>query len=113
MDIFLEALLIFALRVVGITVSTIGTLTTVQGRKLFAAATGSLSALVYIIAAGKVVANLSNVWNILAYCGGFAVGTLVGMILEQRLAWALPRYGLSPPKRAMRWRRRCGWRGSA
>ena len=86
MDIFLEALLIFALRVVGITVSTIGTLTTVQGRKLLAAATGFVSALVYIIAAGKVVANLSNVWNIMAYCGGFAVGTLVGMVLEQRLA---------------------------
>ncbi len=86
MDIFLEALLIFVLRVVGITVSTIGTLTTVQGRKLLAAVTGFVSALVYIIAAGKVVANLSNVWNILAYCSGFAVGTLVGMFLEERLA---------------------------
>ncbi len=86
MDIFLEALLIFALRVLGITISTIATLMVVQGRKLPAAAAGFITALVYIIAIGKVVANLSNVWNILAYCGGFTVGTLVGMALEERLA---------------------------
>jgi len=85
-DIFLEALLIFALRVLGITISTIATLMVVQGRKLPAAAAGFITALVYIIAIGKVVANLSNVWNLLAYCGGFAVGTLVGMALEERLA---------------------------
>jgi len=86
MDIFLEAVLIFGLRVLGITISTIATLMVVQGRKLPAAAAGFVTALVYIVAIGKVVANLSNVWNILAYCGGFAVGTLVGMALEQRLA---------------------------
>ena len=86
MNVFLEALLIFALRVVGITVSTLSTLMTVQGRKFYAVATGFISALVYVIAIGKVVANLHNVWNILAYCTGFAVGTLVGMVWEERLA---------------------------
>ena len=86
MDIFLEALLIFALRVLGIAVSTMATLMTVRGRKVPAVAAGFVSALVYVVAIGKVVANLSNVWNILAYCGGMAVGTLVGMLFEQRLS---------------------------
>ena len=86
MDIFLEALLIFALRVLGIAVSTIATLMTVRGRKVPAVAAGFVSALVYVVAIGKVVANLSNVWNILAYSGGLAVGTLVGMLFEQRLS---------------------------
>jgi uncharacterized protein YebE (UPF0316 family) len=85
-DIFLEALLIFALRVLGIAVSTLATLMTVRGRKLPAVAAGFVSALVFVVAIGKVVANLSNVWNILAYCGGMAVGTLVGMLFEQRLS---------------------------
>jgi len=85
-DIFLQALLIFTLRVVGISIGTLSTLMTVQGRKLFAVLSNSLSALVYIIAIGKVVANLSNVVNIAAYCCGVAVGTLIGMALEQRLA---------------------------
>jgi len=85
-SIFLGALLIFALRVVGITISTVATIMTVQGRKAPAVAAGFVSALVYVVAIGKVVANLGNVWNILAYCGGFAVGTLIGMAWEQRLA---------------------------
>jgi uncharacterized protein YebE (UPF0316 family) len=85
-DLFLEALLIFALRVLGIAVSTLATLMTVQGRKLPAVAAGFVTSLVYVVAIGKVVANLSNVWNILAYSGGFAVGTLVGMAFEQRLS---------------------------
>lgn len=86
MTVFLEALLIFALRVLGIAVSTIATLMTVQGRKFYATVAGFISALVYVVAIGKVVANLGNVWNVLAYCGGFAVGTLIGMAWEQRLA---------------------------
>jgi len=85
-SILLEALLIFALRVLGIALSTIATLMTVQGRKFYATAAGFVSTLVYVLAIGKVVANLSNVWNILAYCIGFAVGTLIGMMWDQRLA---------------------------
>lgn len=86
MDIFLEALLIFALRLLGITTSTLATFMTVQGRKFYAVAANFFSALVYVVAIGKVVTNLSNVWNILAYCSGVALGTLIGMVLEQRLA---------------------------
>ncbi len=86
MSIVLEALLIFGLRVLGIAVSTLSTLMTVQGRKVYAVAAGFISSLVYVIAIGKVVSNLNNVWNIIAYAGGFAGGTLVGMVLEQRLA---------------------------
>ena len=86
MDVFLKALLIFGLRVVGISISTIATLMTVRGRRLPAVAAGSFSVLIYVIAIGKVVSNLSNVWNILAYTGGYGVGTLVGMAWEQRMA---------------------------
>jgi len=100
-SIFLEALLIFALRVLGIAIGTLSTLMTVQGRKLYAVAAGFFSALVYVVAIGKVVANLGNVWNILAYCGGFAVGTLVGMAWEQRLALGFAEVrAISPEKSA-------------
>lgn len=86
MTIVLEALLIFGLRVLGIAISTLSTLMTVQGRKVYAVGAGFISSLVYVVAIGKVVANLNNVWNILAYASGYAIGTLVGMLLEQRLA---------------------------
>jgi uncharacterized protein YebE (UPF0316 family) len=86
LNIFWEAALIFGLRVLGIAVSTMATIMTVQGRKVPAVAAGFVSALVYVLAIGKVVSNMDNVWNIMAYSGGFAVGTLIGMAWEQRLA---------------------------
>jgi len=86
LNIFWEAALIFGLRVLGIAVSTMATIMTVQGRKVPAVAAGFVSALVYVLAIGKVVSNMDNIWNIMAYSGGFAVGTLIGMAWEQRLA---------------------------
>lgn len=86
MGIFLQALFIFTLRVVGISISTLGTILTVQGRKLPAILAGSLSALIYIVAIAQVVTNMSNIWNVSAYVIGFGVGTWVGMILEERIA---------------------------
>jgi uncharacterized protein YebE (UPF0316 family) len=86
LNIFWEAALIFGLRVLGIAVSTVATIMTVQGRRVPAVAAGFVSALVYVLAIGKVVSNMDNIWNILAYSSGFAVGTLIGMAWEQRLA---------------------------
>lgn len=86
MEIALQALLIFVLRVVGISLSTVATILTVQGRKLLAVLTGSLSTLVYIVAIAQVVTNLRNVVNVAAYVIGFGVGTWVGMLLEERMA---------------------------
>ena len=82
----LEALLIFGLRVLGLSIGTLATLMTVQGRRFLAVLTNFFSALVYVLAIGRVVSNLNNVWNIIAYCCGVAAGTLVGMAWEQRMA---------------------------
>ena len=86
MDIFLPALLIFALRVVGISIHTVGMILTVQGRRLPAILAGSFNSLLYVLAIGQVVANLTNLVNVAAYVVGFGVGTWVGMILENRIA---------------------------
>jgi len=86
LDIILRVLLIFVLRVVGISISTLGTILTVQGRRLPAILAGSLSSLVYVVAIGQVVNNLDDLWNVAAYVVGFGVGTWVGMILEGRIA---------------------------
>jgi uncharacterized protein YebE (UPF0316 family) len=86
MAIAIDALLIFGLRVLGITVSTLATIFSVQGRKFPAILTGSLSSFVYVVAIGKVVTNLDNPWNVVAYVAGFGIGTWVGMMLEQRMA---------------------------
>ncbi len=86
MEIAIQALIIFVLRVIGISLSTVATILTVQGRKLLAVLTGSLSTLIYVVAIAQVVTNLSNVVNVAAYVMGFGVGTWVGMLLEERMA---------------------------
>lgn len=78
--------LVFALRVFGVTLATVRVLIMTRGRKLLAASIGFFEVLVYALAIGYVVNNLSNVWNLLGYSLGFAVGTLVGMWLEGRMA---------------------------
>ena len=86
MEVLLEALLIFTLRVLGIAIGTLSTLMVVQGRRFYAMVANFFTALVYIIAIGRVVSNLDNLWNVLAYCSGVAMGTLMGMIWEERMA---------------------------
>lgn len=83
---FLQALLIFVLRVIGISLSTVATILTIQGRRLLAVLTGSLSTLIYVVAIAQVVTNLSDIPNLIAYVAGFGVGTWVGMVLEERMA---------------------------
>lgn len=83
--VLLGAALIFILRVIGITLSTVRVLTMMRGQKLVSAGLGFFEVLVYVIAIGQVVNNLSNVWNILGYCLGFSAGTLVGMALDERM----------------------------
>lgn len=79
-------LLILMLRVIGVTLATIRVLIMMRGKKLLAASIGFFEVLVYALAIGQVVNDLSNVWNLFGYCLGFALGTLGGMWLEERLA---------------------------
>ncbi|UCC85835.1 MAG: hypothetical protein JSV81_13340 [Anaerolineales bacterium] len=85
-QVFWAVFLIFILRVVGVTLATIRVLIMTRGQKVSSAFIGFFEVLVYALAIGQVVNNLSNVWNLMGYSLGFAVGTLVGMWLEERLA---------------------------
>lgn len=85
-DIAIGALTIFVLRVLGVTLATVRVLVMTRGYKLASAAIGFFEVLVYALAIGPVVQNLSNVWYLFGYSFGFSVGTLLGMALEERMA---------------------------
>lgn len=85
-NVLLGALLIFALRVFGIAISTLRVLVMMRGKKLAAFVAGFFEVLAYVIAIAEVVNNLDNIWNVLGYCLGFSVGTVVGMFLDERTA---------------------------
>lgn len=85
-DVLMGATLIFFLRVFGIAVSTLRVLVMMRGRKMAAFVAGFFEVLAYVIAIGEVVNNLDNIWNVIGYCLGFSVGTVAGMMLDERTA---------------------------
>jgi len=80
----LGGLLIFGFRVLDVSMDMVRLLLTVRGRKLVAGAIGFFEVLVFLLALSRVIT--SNIWNVLGYCGGFAIGTIVGATIEESLA---------------------------
>jgi len=86
MEVILWVFLIFFLRVAAIALGTVRVLFVVRGERLLSSTMGFFQTLLFVVAIGKVVQDLTNIPNVLAYCLGFAVGTWVGMAIEGRLA---------------------------
>lgn len=80
------ALLIFVIRVIGMTASTVRVLFMMRGKKVITAVIGFIEVTLYIVAIGGVVNNLTNIWNVLAYSLGFVAGTYVGMLIDEYTA---------------------------
>lgn len=86
MELLLGYALIFISRVTDVSLATIRTLMVVQGRRVQAAIIGFFEVGIYVTALGKVVSNLDNPLNLLAYCAGFACGNYVGITIENKIA---------------------------
>jgi uncharacterized protein YebE (UPF0316 family) len=77
---------IFGLRVCDMSFDTLRVLFVVRGRKPLAWILGFLQSSLWVLAITSVLSNLGNLWNVIAYAGGYATGTVIGMALEERLA---------------------------
>ena len=82
----LGGLLIFGFRVTDVSMDMVRLLLTVRGRKVVAGLIGFFEVLVFLLAISRVVTAMDNLWNVLGYCAGFAVGTVVGATIEEGLA---------------------------
>jgi uncharacterized protein YebE (UPF0316 family) len=80
------ALLIAIMRISDVTIGTFRTIMVVQGRKYQAAAAGFFEVLIWIFAMRYIVQNMDNMYNLLGYATGFALGNILGITLEQRVA---------------------------
>lgn len=85
-DVWLSAGLIFALRVLDMTLDTLRVLVVMRGRKGIAWVLGFMQALIFVLAISSVLKGLDNPLNILGYAAGFATGNVVGILIEGRLA---------------------------
>jgi len=79
-------LLIFVLQVVYVTLLTIRTILTIKGYRYFAACLSAVDVLIYVTAFKIILDNLDQPMNLVIYCVGYAIGILVGVFVEERLA---------------------------
>ena len=100
-EILTAALLIFTLRLIGITFSTLRMLMVMRGRKTLAWIFGLLQAGIFVITMGWVLAGIGNWMKILGYATGFATGLVVGMIIENRLAIGYTNIRIVSPRRGI------------
>jgi uncharacterized protein YebE (UPF0316 family) len=82
-----SALFIFALRLTDVPIGTLKTVMMVRGMRLWATLLGLIEVTVWIMAMGRVMGQLDNVWNIAGYAAGYAAGTWLGLWIESRLAF--------------------------
>lgn len=80
------ASLIFCLRVVDVTLMTMRMIMVLRGRRFWSAVISFVAITIWVFAISQVLTNLNDIWNILAYSSGFTAGTLVGMLIESKLA---------------------------
>ncbi|MCU0660968.1 MAG: DUF5698 domain-containing protein [Myxococcota bacterium] len=86
-NLFIAAALIFALRIIDVSLGTIRTISIVNGRITLAVLLGFFEVLIWITAISQVMVGVTKSPVLLvAYAGGFASGNGVGILLEQRLA---------------------------
>jgi uncharacterized protein YebE (UPF0316 family) len=81
-----NALLIFCLRLTDVSLGTVRMIMVTRGMRKIAALMGFIEVTIWVVAITRVLGNMDNVISIVAYSGGFACGTLLGMGIEERLA---------------------------
>lgn len=82
-------LIIFVLRIFDVSLATIRMLLAVRGIRAIAPLIGFFEVLIWLTAVGTAIQHLDSPLHLVGYAGGFATGTLVGMLLEEKLAFGM------------------------
>jgi len=78
--------LIFFARVCDVSLGTIRIIFVSKGIKYLAPLIGFFEILIWLLAISQIMQNLTNAYYYIFYAGGFAVGNLVGIIIEEKLS---------------------------
>jgi uncharacterized protein YebE (UPF0316 family) len=79
-------LLIFFARIADVSIGTLRIMFISKGLKYLAPFVGFFEILIWLIAIGQIFQNLTNPLYYIAYAGGFASGTFIGIVLESKLS---------------------------
>ncbi|MEM2121319.1 MAG: DUF2179 domain-containing protein [Candidatus Woesearchaeota archaeon] len=82
-------LLIFALRVLDVSLETLRIIFISRGMKLISSFIGFVELMIWLIAISQIMSHLNNFSYYVAYALGFAFGTYVGIAIEDKIAMGL------------------------
>lgn len=78
-------LIVFIARIVETSFKTIRLVYVAKGFKYLAAGIGTVEVAIWLLSTGLVITNLNNILCILGYIAGYAIGTVLGIDMEERL----------------------------
>jgi uncharacterized protein YebE (UPF0316 family) len=79
-------LLIFLARVCDVSLGTIRIIFISKGIKILAPLVGFFEILIWLLAIGQIMQNLTNIYYYIFYAAGFATGNFVGILLDEKLS---------------------------
>lgn len=86
MEILLLCIKIFFVRVLDVALGTVRMLFTVKGKKFVASTIGFIEMLIWFLIVKEALnTDLTSIWIAVSYAGGYALGTLLGSYLSERL----------------------------
>lgn len=82
-------IMIFCARICDVTMGTIRVIFISKGIRYLAPVIGFFEVIIWLLAIGQVMNNLTNAVSYIAYGAGFAAGTYIGMYIEERISLGL------------------------
>jgi len=82
-------IMIFCARICDVTMGTIRVIFISKGIRYLAPVIGFFEVIIWLLAIGQVMNNLTNVVSYIAYGAGFAAGTYIGMYIEEKISLGL------------------------
>ena len=80
----LWSLLIFVGRIIDVSMGSIRVNMIVRRKKTFAAIIGFFEVAIFISIIVRIIQEIDNIYGILSYAGGFAVGTVIGIMISEK-----------------------------
>jgi uncharacterized protein YebE (UPF0316 family) len=79
-------IVIFLARIVDVSLGTIRIIFISKGYKILSLLIGFFEVLIWLVAINQIWSDFTNIWLYLAYAGGFATGTFVGIWLDEKIS---------------------------
>jgi len=93
-NIYIGAAIIFFSRVTDVSMGTFRVQMIVRRKKLIAGVLGFFEVLIFILIVSKVIQDIGNWLNVIAYCGGFAIGNMVGIYISEKISKEIVSVGI-------------------